>query len=62
MPYSRQKKLFTYKYCGTIHVEAHQFIIDYGDAMVEIQKVRKFMDVINFGPVDAGKAVFLSHP
>ena len=44
-----------------IHLEDHQVLLHYGKAMVEIRKFRKFIDGINFSPMDAGKSVVLAY-
>ena len=36
----------------TIHGEAHKFLCDYGEAMIENLKFRKVLDRIKFGPMD----------
>ena len=46
----------------SIFSEAHNVLLDNGEGMVERCKVRKFLDGIDFGPMDLGKAKRLAHP
>ena len=45
----------------TIHAEVHEVLLNYIEDMVEIQKIRNFMDVIKFVPMYSGKYTVLSH-
>ena len=41
-------------------MEAHKFLLDYGEAMVESHKVRKLPDEIKFVPTNSGMAAVLT--
>ena len=43
-------------------IKAHRFLLGCGKAIVERCKVRKFLDRIKFGPMDADKVTVLFHP
>ena len=61
MYYSGENQFFVYISCIIIHKEAHQVLIGYREAMLKSQKIRKFLYRINFGLMDAGKDMLLSH-
>ena len=59
---SLYNQFFGYDSYVTIHVESYQVLPNYEEKIMNSRKAGKFLDGINFGPIDAGKAMVLTHP
>ena len=58
--YMGEKRYFNFEKYLTIHIKAHQDLVDNGELLPESRKVREFLDHINCNEMKAGVANVLA--